>query len=184
MPQQLASSWLRSTEWLQDHLDAPDIVIVDGSWYLPPQKRDAKEEYRAGHIPGAVHFDIDEVCDKTSTLPHMMPSGQQFAAAVGALGIGDGKTVVIYDGAGLFSAPRVWWMFRTFGVERCFILDGGLPKWVAEGRAVETGENKLPPRQFTPRMNRGPLPISGISRRPSPQARRRSSMPARQTVSG
>ncbi len=148
------SRWLRSTEWLEGHLHYPDVVVLDASWYLPAQKRDPEAEYAEGHIPGAIRFDIDAVSDHGNPLPHMLPSAQDFARMVGAMGIGDGNTVVVYDGAGLFSAPRVWWMFRLFGVERCFILDGGLPRWKAEGRALETETPKRQPRTFTARFNR------------------------------
>lgn len=152
----LPSPWLRSTDWLAEHIGYPDLVILDGSYYLPTQKRDADAEFLAGHIPGAQRFDIDVVKDKDSDLPHMMPDATAFAAACRKLGIGDGKSVLVYDGAGLFSAPRVWWMFRTFGVERVFILDGGLPKWVAEGREVETGPARpREARHFTARRNHG-----------------------------
>jgi thiosulfate/3-mercaptopyruvate sulfurtransferase len=133
-----------STEWLHQRLDAPDIVVVDGSWYLPNQNRDPEAEYRAGHIPGAVRFDIDTIRDRTSPLPHMLPRPEEFAAEVGRLGIGDGMTIVIYDGAGLFSAPRVWWTFRVFGARDVVILEGGFPAWKAEGRTVQEGEP--PPR--------------------------------------
>jgi len=148
------SRWLRSTEWLEAHLTYPDVVVVDASWYLPAQNRNPEAEYAEGHIPGAVRFDIDAVSDHDNPLPHMLPSAQAFAKAVGAMGIGDGNTVVVYDGAGLFSAPRVWWMFRLYGVERCFILDGGLPRWKAEGREIETESPKRTARQFTSRFNR------------------------------
>lgn len=151
----ITSKWLRSTEWLAERLNAPDIVVVDGSWYLPPQNRSGRAEYMSNHIKGAVFLDIDEVKDPSSDLPHMMPTGVQFSSHMKRLGIGDGQTVVVYDGAGLFSAARVWWMFRAFGVERVFILDGGFPKWVAENREVESGEVKRQPRHFTPRLNVG-----------------------------
>lgn len=147
------SRWLRSTDWLAQHLDAPDIVAVDGSFYLPAMNRDAQAEYLAGHIPGAVRFDIDVIADKSSQLPHMLPSAEAFASAMRKLGIGDGQTVVVYDGMGLFSSPRVWWTFRVFGVERVFILDGGLPKWTAEGRAVEGGPVQRAPRHFSARID-------------------------------
>jgi thiosulfate/3-mercaptopyruvate sulfurtransferase len=150
-----ASRWLVSTQWLQDHLDAPDIVVVDGSYYLPAMKRNAREEYLAAHIPGAVFFDIDAVSDHSSDLPHMLPSAEAFSSAMRGLGIGDGLTVVVYDGVGLFSAPRVWWTFRTFGVREVFILDGGMPKWKAEGRPIDFGEVRRTPRHFTSRFNRG-----------------------------
>jgi thiosulfate/3-mercaptopyruvate sulfurtransferase len=152
----LPSPWLRSTEWLAERLTAPDLVILDGSYYLSTMKRDAEAEFLAGHIPGAQRFDIDTVKDKESDLPHMMPSATVFSAALRKLGIGDGQSVLIYDGAGLFSAPRVWWMFRSFGVERVFILDGGLPKWIAEGRELETGPaRERAARHFTARQNHG-----------------------------
>jgi thiosulfate/3-mercaptopyruvate sulfurtransferase len=150
-----ASRALVTTQWLQDHLDAPDIVVVDGSYYLPAMKRNAREEYLAGHIPGAVYFDIDAISDQSSDLPHMLPSPEAFSSAMRSLGIGDGITIVVYDGAGLFSAPRVWWTFRTFGVRDVYILDGGLPKWKAEGRPLDFGEVRRTPRHFTARFNRG-----------------------------
>lgn len=131
-----------STAWLQDHLNDPDLVIVDGSWYLPTQNRDPEAEYRAGHIPGAIRFDIDTVRDTSSSLPHMLPSPEDFARQVGAMGIGNDSTIVVYDGAGLFAAARVRWMFRIFGAKNVSILDGGFPAWKAEGRPVETGTAK------------------------------------------
>ncbi len=143
-----------STEWLQDRLTAPRVVVVDGSWYLPTMKRDPDAEYREGHIPGAVRFDIDTVKDPSSSLPHMLPTPERFAEQVGALGIGDDMTIVVYDGAGLFSAPRVWWTFRTFGAQEVVILEGGFPAWQAEGRPVETGEPRpREKRTFTARRD-------------------------------
>jgi thiosulfate/3-mercaptopyruvate sulfurtransferase len=138
-PAKSASPWLVSTEWLASRLRSPDLIAVDGSFYLPAQKRDAAAEYKDGHIPGAVRFDIDAIADHSSPLPHMLPSAFDFAMAVGELGISERETVVVYDGIGLFSAPRVWWTFRLFGAEHVFILDGGLPKWKAEGRPLERG---------------------------------------------
>jgi len=146
------SRWLVSTEWLADHLNDSNVVVVDGS-YLVLQKRDAHAEYRAGHIPGAVFFDVDTVADHSSELPHMLPGPTQFGEAAGALGIGNNTTVVIYDSLGLYSAPRVWWTFRIFGAKNVYILDGGLPKWKAEGRAFETGESKRQPQKFHAEMN-------------------------------
>lgn len=132
---------LVSTGWLADHLNDPDLRVLDASWYLPDAGRDAKAEYAAGHIPGARFFDIDEISDLRSDLPHMAPPVEKFMARMRAMGVGDGHQVVVYDGAGLFSAARVWWLFRLMGKRDVAVLDGGLPKWVAEGRPVED----LPP---------------------------------------
>ena len=154
MPDQHPSSrWLVSTDWLAARLRAPEIVVVDGSFYLPAMQRDPAAEYLAGHIPGAVRFDIDAIADRSDPLPHMLPDAGQFARDVGALGIADTDTIVVYDGAGLFSAPRVWWTFRLFGAENVFILDGGLPKWKAEGRALESGPVQRAPRTFNARKD-------------------------------
>jgi len=143
-----------SPERLQEHLDDPNVAIVDGSWYLPAQNRDPDAEFQAGHIPGAVRFDIERVKDASSSLPHMLPSPQDFAKAVGKLGISEDMTVVVYDGIGLYSAPRVRWMFQVFGVARVFILEGGFPAWKSEGRPIETGPEKLrAPRTFVPKFN-------------------------------
>jgi len=144
-----------STAWLHDHLDAPDVVAVDASWYLPAMNRDGKAEYAAGHIPGAVHFDIDAIADKTSPLPHMLPRPEDFGRMVGALGIGDGMRVVVYDGAGLFAAPRVWWTLRTFGARDVAILDGGAPKWRAEGRPWTDEPSRRRPAVFTAKLDHG-----------------------------
>ena len=151
MAQQPTSRWLVGNDWLAARLGQSDVVVVDGSFYLPAMKRDPAAEYLAGHIPGAVRFDIDEIADKSIPLPHMLPSPEQFAQAVGRLGISDRDTIVVYDGAGLFSAPRVWWTFRLFGAQNVFILDGGLPRWKAEGRPLESGSAKRKPRSFTAR---------------------------------
>ncbi len=152
-----ASRWLKSTEWLAQRLRDRDVVAVDASYFLPTQKRDAHAEYRSGHIPGAVFFDIEAVCDHSTELPHMLPGSTQFGEAVGALGIGDGDTVVVYDSRGLYSAARVWWTFRIFGATNVFILDGGLPKWKAEGRPLETGDSKRAAKQFHAEMNVAPV---------------------------
>jgi thiosulfate/3-mercaptopyruvate sulfurtransferase len=125
-----------STTWLADHLAAPDVRIVDGSFTLPGVTPTAREHYRLRHLPGAVFFDIDEIADEKSELPHMLPSPEKFSARVRKLGLGDGNKLVVYDMMGLFSAARVWWMFRAFGHRDLAILDGGLPKWLAEGRPV------------------------------------------------
>jgi thiosulfate/3-mercaptopyruvate sulfurtransferase len=126
-------------QWLAERLGAPGIAIVDGSYYLSTMNRDAKAEFLAGHVPGAVHFDIDTVRDTASALPHMMPSARDFATAVGAMGIGDGMTIIVYDGLGMFSAPRVRWMFQRFGATDVRVLDGGLPAWSAAGLPLEEG---------------------------------------------
>ncbi len=151
MAEQSTSHWLVSPQWLAARLGESDVVVVDGSFYLPAMQRDAAAEYLAGHIPGAVRFDIDEIADKSIPLPHMLPSPEQFAQAAGALGISERDTIVVYDGAGLFSSPRVWWTFRLFGADNVFILDGGLPKWKAEGRPLQSGPVKREPRVFKAR---------------------------------
>ncbi len=128
---------LVSTEWLASHLNDPDLRILDGSWYLPAMGRDAKAEYDAAHIPGARFFDIDDISDQRSELPHTAPPVEKFISRMRAMGVGDGHQVVVYDGMGLFSAARVWWLFRLMGKADVAVLDGGLPKWVAEGRALQ-----------------------------------------------
>lgn len=128
---------LVSTDWLQAHLKDPDLRVLDASWYLPDAGRDAKAEYQAAHIPGARFFDIDEISDLRSNLPHMAPPPEKFIARMRAMGVGDGHQVVVYDGAGLFSAARVWWLFRLMGKTDVAVLDGGFPKWKAEGRDTE-----------------------------------------------
>jgi thiosulfate/3-mercaptopyruvate sulfurtransferase len=154
MPHEHPSSrWLVSTDWLAARLGAPEIVVLDGSFYLPAMQRDAAAEYLAGHIPGAVRFDIDAIADHSNPLPHMLPDAGQFARDVGALGIADADTIVVYDGAGMYSAPRVWWTFRLFGAEKVFILDGGLPRWKAERRPLETGPVERAPRTFKARKD-------------------------------
>lgn len=142
-----------STSWLKEHLNAPDVVIIDASWYLPAMQRDAKKEYRQEHIPGALFMDIDEVSDQNSEFPHMLPEPHVFSSQMRRMGIGDGQTIVVYDGAGLFSAARVWWMFRAFGVESVFVLDGGLPAWKAEGNPVTDEIPARLPRHFTAILN-------------------------------
>jgi len=143
-----------SPSWLQEHLNDPNLVVVDGSWYLPTQNRDPEAEYLAGHIPGAVRFDIDTVKDTSSTLPHMLPPPEEFAKAVGAMGISEDMTIVVYDGAGLFSAARVRWTFQVFGARNVSILEGGFPAWKAQGGAIETGPEKpRTARIFTPSFN-------------------------------
>jgi len=156
MPEEkLASRWLVSTEWLASRLDDPNVIVLDASYYLANHKRDADSEYLAGHIPGAQRFDIDAISDKSNPLPHMLPSPGQFAAQVGALGIGDDMTVVLYDGIGLYGAARVWWTFRVFGSDNVRVLDGGIPKWKAENRPIETGPARpRAAKTFIPKFNR------------------------------
>ncbi|UXX84868.1 3-mercaptopyruvate sulfurtransferase [Roseovarius pelagicus] len=128
---------LVSTEWLGAHLKDPDLRILDGSWYLPGDGRDPKAEYDVAHIPGARFFDIDDISDSRSTLPHMVPTTEKFMSRLRAMGVGDGHQVVVYDGAGVFSAARVWWLFKLMGQQNIAVLDGGLPKWQAEDRPIE-----------------------------------------------
>jgi thiosulfate/3-mercaptopyruvate sulfurtransferase len=143
---------LVSTEWLAQHLSAPDVRVVDATYFLPGSDRDARAEYNERHIPGAVFFDIDAIADRTSRLPHMLPDAEAFAAAVGALGIGRGDRVVVYDVRGVVSAARVWWTFRAFGHDAVAVLDGGLRKWRAEGRPVESGTPTPTARPFAARL--------------------------------
>ena len=128
---------LVSTDWLEAHLKDPDLRVIDASWYLPAMNRNGKAEYDASHIPGARYFDIDEIADTRSPLPHMAPPAEKFISRMRAMGIGDGHQVVVYDGMGIFSAPRVWWTFKLMGKADVAVLDGGFPKWLAEGRPVE-----------------------------------------------
>jgi thiosulfate/3-mercaptopyruvate sulfurtransferase len=144
---------LVGTEWLARHLEAPDVRVVDGTYHLPGSGRDARREYAERHIPGAVFFDIDEISDSDDPLPHMLPNPEKFSARVRRLGLGDGNRIVVYDGHGLMSAARVWWMFRVFGHVDVAVLDGGLPKWLGEGRPVEDLPTMPRERHFTARMN-------------------------------
>ncbi len=128
---------LVSTEWLSSHLKDPDLRILDASWYLPDMNRDARAEFEAAHIPGARFFDIDEISDQRSNMPHMAPPTEKFISRMRAMGVGDGHQVIVYDGAGMFSAARVWWLFRLMGKTDVAVLDGGFPKWTAEGRPLE-----------------------------------------------
>ncbi|MGE0613260.1 MAG: 3-mercaptopyruvate sulfurtransferase [Hyphomicrobiales bacterium] len=150
----MADKWLVETAWLADHMNAPGLVILDGSWHLPTVKRDAHEEYLQEHIPGALFFNIDEISDTSNPLPHMLPSAEKFASRMRDMGIGDGMDIVVYDSYGMFSAARVWWTFRVMGVETVRVLNGGLRKWKAEGRPLEDGPSpKRTARHFTARRN-------------------------------
>jgi len=132
---------LVSTDWLAQHLKDPDLRILDASWYMPQSGRNPRTEYEEAHIPGARFFDIDDISDHRSELPHMAPPIEKFMSRMREMGVGDGHQVVAYDGSGLFSAARVWWLFRLMGKTDIAVLDGGLPKWIAEEREVED----LPP---------------------------------------
>ena len=148
-----ASEPVVSTEWLAAHLGDPDLVVVDASWYLAAMNRDPVAEYRARHIPGAIFWDLDALSDQASNLPHMLPDQSAFEHNVGQLGIGNENRIVVYDGSGAnLSAPRVWWMFRVHGHDEVRVLDGGMGKWLAEGRPVESGSAARPPRRFTARL--------------------------------
>ncbi len=125
-----------STDWLEQHLEAPDIRIIDSSWYFPQEKRNAEQEFLECHIPGASFFDIDKIKDNDSDLPHMLPPSAMFNSTVRKFGIGDGHKVIIYDGLGMRSAARLWWMFKVFGYSDVVVLDGGFPKWVKENRST------------------------------------------------
>jgi thiosulfate/3-mercaptopyruvate sulfurtransferase len=131
---------LVSTQWLADNLGSGDVVVVDCSWHMPATKRDARAEFLAKHIPGARFYDLDNGSAPDTSLPHMLPSPEKFAHDMKDLGVGDSKSVVVYDSVGLFSAARLWWMLKTFGHKRAAVLDGGLPKWEREGRPLESGE--------------------------------------------
>ena len=125
-----------STDWLEEHLEAPDIRIIDSSWYFPHEKRNAEQEFLESHIPGACFFDIDKIKDDQTDLPHMLPPSEMFNSTMRKLGVGDGHKVVIYDGFGMRSAARLWWMFKVFGYSDVVVLDGGFPKWIKEDRLI------------------------------------------------
>lgn len=149
----MTNPYLVSTDWLAERLNDPAVLPIDGSWHLPDAGRSGRAEFLERHIPGAVFFDVDGISDPSSGLPHMLPSPHAFAEAVGALGISETRTLVVYDAAGLFSAPRVWWSLRTMGAETVYVLDGGLPKWLAEGRPTEAGPSTRKPETFKARFD-------------------------------
>ncbi len=142
-----------STDWLAAHLHDSRLGLIDASWHLPPTGRLGRAEYLAGHIPGAVYFDIDHIADRSQNLPHMLPDETLMAREMTALGLGDGMRFVVYDSLGLFAAARVWWMLKAFGATQVALLDGGLPKWIREGRPVDSGEGVVKPRVFTPKLD-------------------------------
>ncbi|HWE21817.1 MAG TPA: 3-mercaptopyruvate sulfurtransferase [Hyphomicrobiaceae bacterium] len=150
----IQSQWLVETAWLAEHLNAPDVVVIDATMHLPTTGRNAHAEYLAEHIPGALFFDIDDIADEASPLPHMLPSTIKFASRVKKMGIGDGVRVIAYDSLGLYSAARAWWMLRVMGHNDVAVLNGGLKKWTTEGRPVEDGAPPpRTPRHFTPRFH-------------------------------
>ncbi len=142
---------LVSTDWLAAHLKDPDLRVLDATWFFPSEGRDARAEYALTHIPGARFFDIDDISDHRSDLPHMAPPIEKFMSRLRAMGVGDGHQVVVYDAHGLFSAARVWWLFRLMGQENVAVLDGGLPKWIAEDRETEDMEPIIRDRHMTVR---------------------------------
>jgi len=142
---------LVSTDWLAGQLGAPDLRVIDATWFLPAHARDARAEYEQAHIPGAVFFDLDAISDPDTPLPHMMPDAIRFASRMRALGVGDHERIVVYDISPLHSAARAWWMLRSFGAREVAVLDGGFPKWTAEGRPTESGAPAVRPGHFTPR---------------------------------
>jgi thiosulfate/3-mercaptopyruvate sulfurtransferase len=154
------SRWLKSTQWLADNLGK--VVVVDATYFLPTEKRDAQAEYVASHIPGAVFFNINTIADTSIDLPHMLPGPEQFGEQVGALGISDKDTIVVYDrygDGGIFSAPRAWWSLRIFGAKNVFILDGGLPAWEADHHKTEAGAVKRPAKKFNAVMDTGAVAL-------------------------
>ncbi len=168
------SPYLVTANWLAEHLADPDVAVLDGSWHLPPENRDASAEFAQRHIPGAQFFDINTIADVASGLPHMLPSEAQFADAVGAMGVGNTSHVVVYDTKGLFSAARVWWTFRAMGHDKVAVLDGGLPAWLTLGRAVEAGPaRRRDAKQFVARrrsdMVRTMSDVRGLIGSPSVQ---------------
>ncbi|HEV2816633.1 MAG TPA: 3-mercaptopyruvate sulfurtransferase [Allosphingosinicella sp.] len=146
---------LVSTDWLEAELGAPDLRVIDATYFLPAMGRDARAEYEAAHIPGAVFFDLDEISDTSSPLPHMLPSEHKFASRMQSLGLGDGNRFVVYDNSPLHSAARAWWMLRVFGAHYVALLDGGLQKWTAEGRPLAAGSEPRRPGHFTALLDAG-----------------------------
>jgi len=161
-----------STEWLAARLGDETLRVIDASWFFPHENTDAQAAFEAAHIPGAAAFDIDAVADHSTDLPHMLPTPHEFAQAVGALGVSNDSTVVVYDQIGLRSAGRLWWTFRVMGHDKVFVLDGGLPKWRAEGRPLESGAATPTPTvfhpTFHPHLGRAPGAPRGRGRRPQP----------------
>jgi thiosulfate/3-mercaptopyruvate sulfurtransferase len=147
------SPFVVSADWVEKNLGAPNFKLVDASWYLPAQNRNAAAEYAAGHIPGAVFFDQDVIADHASGLPHTIPSVELFAEAAGKFGIAETDTIVVYDGPGFFAAPRAWWLFRLFGADNVYVLDGGLDGWKRDGRRVTSELSEPAPAVFRARFD-------------------------------
>ncbi|HEY0113458.1 MAG TPA: 3-mercaptopyruvate sulfurtransferase [Allosphingosinicella sp.] len=152
---------LVSTEWLEKELGAADLRVIDASFFLPSDNRDPRSEYEAEHIPGAVFFDIDEVADSDHPAPHMFPPEHKMASRMASLGLGDGQRFVVYDNSLLHTSARAWWMLRSFGARHVAILDGGLPKWKAEGRPTESGRPEVRPGHFSPILDPGAVADKG-----------------------
>ncbi len=149
-----SSKWLVETDWLEKHLGAPGLVVLDATWTIPGEPKPGYDHFREAHIPGALFFDIEDLSDTASPYPHMLPAPEKFASRMNKMGVGDGMKIVVYDDKGIFSSPRAWWMFRVMGHEDVAVLNGGLKKWIAEGRAVENGPAALrSDRHFTVRKN-------------------------------
>jgi len=149
-----SSKWLVETDWLEKHLGAPGLVVMDATWTMPGEPKLGRDHFQEAHIPGALFFDIEDLSDTSSPYPHMLPAPEKFASRLSKMGVGDGMKVIVYDNKGIFSSPRAWWMFRVMGHEDVAVLNGGLKKWVAEGRAVENGPAGLrSDRHFTARKN-------------------------------
>lgn len=147
------SAFVVSPDWLESHLNDPGLTILDASWYLPAQNRDARTEYDAAHIPGAIFFDQDAVVDPHSQLPHALPSPLEFERHASAMGIARDDKIIIYDGPGMFTAPRVWWMFGLMGAKDVFVLDGGFDNWKTDGRPVTDTPTPIAGTAFVPRAN-------------------------------
>lgn len=156
-----SSKFTVSADWLEQRLDQPGLSIIDGSWYLPAQNRNAREEYYKAHIPGAVFFDQDEVVDPESKLPHTLPDPLLFEQYASSMGVTHTDTIVVYDGLGMFTAPRVWWMFRVMGAKEVFVLDGGFDAWKADGRPVTDEKTKIAPSAFIPEFDKSK--VTGFS---------------------
>jgi thiosulfate/3-mercaptopyruvate sulfurtransferase len=150
----LSAKWLVETDWLEKHLHAPGLVILDATWTMPSEPKRGRELFTEAHIPGALFFDIDELSDTSSPYPHMLPTPEKFSSRMKRMGVGDGMKIVVYDAKGIFSAPRAWWMFRVMGHEDVAVLNGGFKKWRAEGRPLEEGPEALrSARHYSARRN-------------------------------